>query len=71
MITLLVEEKPMAEMLHLQLPCPSCDEAVHVVADPDKSRSRWACLNCKSVGEAPFVMSPPPPVLPFVPVAQA
>jgi hypothetical protein len=48
------------EFLHIELPCPACDAPVHVVVDPAKHRSRWCCIPCGAVGEAPFAVELPP-----------
>jgi hypothetical protein len=71
MSTLCVEVNMSESLLHMQLPCPSCDEPVHVVADPDRRRSRWVCTRCITVGEAPFLIQPPAVERPRRPVAQA
>jgi transposase-like protein len=57
--------------LHITLPCPVCEQQVHVVVDPEARRSRWCCIQCRSVGQAPFhVETRPVSELP-IPVASA
>ena len=60
-------------ILHFQAPCPVCGAEVHLVADPERRRSRWCCLGCQSVGEAPFHIEAMPQLQlpPNVPVASA
>jgi transposase-like protein len=57
--------------LHVTLPCPACEHDVHVVVDPVAHRSRWCCIHCSSVGQAPFRVESRPLPAPPVPVASA
>ena len=59
------------EYLHIEVPCPACGEPVHVVADPGKQRSRWCCVPCGAVGEAPFAIATPVPQPVPRPIASA
>ena len=34
--------------------CPGCGAAIHVVASEGEKKLRWCCLQCMTVGSAPF-----------------
>ena len=47
-------------MVHLALPCPSCEGPVDVVVDTVKQQARFACVRCQIMGFAPFILDSPP-----------
>ncbi len=47
---------------HATLPCPLCEQPVHVVVAHPSHKARWVCLTCKTTGVGPFAEAPRPAV---------
>lgn len=56
-------------LIHVHLPCPSCEEPVEVVFETWRREARWSCLRCQVIGFAP-ALTEMPGVVPTA-VAQA